>query len=150
MPEYDACTDPENVLNNLGLLYNHFAVTHSDSLCPPDWSIPNQSDWDELKAAANATQVASGIALKDSIGWRPDPYWGAAGLNLLGFNGNAGGNRVASGGFHDAGWAGHWWTPEDEFCPGCAYSQRLQYNISVLDDSTGDKNNGYSVRCLKD
>lgn len=149
VPEYDACTDSENVLSNLGLLYNHFAVTHSDSLCPPDWSIPNQSDWDALKAVANATGVASGIALKDSIGWRPDPYWGAAGLNILGFNGNAGGYRVYSGGFHDAGWAGHWWTPEDEFCPGCAYSQRLQYNISVLDNSTGDKNNGYSVRCIQ-
>ena len=79
----------------LGFLYNWFAVSDSQNLCPVGWSVPTSSQFGILKARAGGTEY-SAMALKDDD-------WG---FNSCGFAGKQGSTRGYSGSY--VGETGFW------------------------------------------
>lgn len=77
-----------------------------------------------------------------------DPNEGAT--NASGFTALPGGRRDSNLDFGNMGEVGKWWTSTEHSAP-FAKSRTVDYdNDAALGGYYGDKNNGYSVRCVKD
>ena len=70
-----------------GKMYNGYAVTDERGLCPPEWHVSTDLEWDEMIQSYGGEQLA-GTALKDDELWNGD--------NTSGFSGLAGGFRIGA------------------------------------------------------
>ena len=157
----------ENVIN-YGYLYNWSAVMHNASsnnaipsgvqgICPNGWHVPSSAEWAALVdyvggqaqywCNSNANSVAK--ALASSIGWNS-----STGLCHVGNDQNA--NNVTGFGAMPAGeqvWGtgsnAYFWSATE-----ASNSSAWYYRFSANSDSTSvasrDKDDGFSVRCLRD
>jgi len=125
-----------------GKLYNWFAVTDPRGLAPEGWHIPTDKEWQLLEESAG---VLGAFELKATSGWLGK----GNGNNKLGFGALPGGDRVVSGAFHSKGKVGSWWsvTPNGAFA---AWDFYLNYKNSYVGMDYNNKDNGFSVRCVKD
>ena len=71
------------------------------------------------------------------------------GSNTSGFCGLPGGCRDDDGGFASVGRAGGWWSASEGYVSLALY-RRLYASSSVLGRYNSSKDNGFSVRCVKD
>jgi uncharacterized protein (TIGR02145 family) len=72
-----------------------------------------------------------------------------AATNSSGFSGLPGGNRLIYGNFNYQGANGYWWS-SSEFSPTNAWVRDLGYVYGDAYRSSFNKQNGFSVRCLRD
>jgi uncharacterized protein (TIGR02145 family) len=126
-----------------GKLYNWYAVNDPRGLAPEGWHIPFIHEWKTLTEYLGGGRTAGG-KLKSTSGW--DSRF--PGNNRSGFLGLPGGSRTAFAGFNYFGEDGYWWSAT-EFTTLQAWYQSLNY-IGFVDRSQNLRDNGYSVRCLKD
>lgn len=130
--------------NRYGKLYNWYAVSDPRGIAPVGWHVPTDAEW-SLTTLFLGGEDAAGTKMKSPDGWTH----GGNGTNESGFSGRPGGSRNRFGEFDYEGHVAYWWciTPYDaEFAwyrvideiPWYVY--RTQYY----------KQNGYSVRCIKD
>ena len=135
--------------NKFGKLYNWYAVNDSRGLAPLGWHIPSSEDWDSLK---NFLGENAGEKMKSKYGWLPsmDNFKDGNGSNLSGFSGLAGGYRL-NGGFYSLaiGYIGQWWS-STEYDSKNSYSYCLFNESDYLSKDKDFKNEGFSVRCVKD
>ena len=144
-----------------GKLYNWYAVNDPRGLAPNGWHVPSNSEWSRLikyiDAAADTVcincnqSMTAGGNLKDTgtLKWQT-PNTGAT--NTTNFTALPGGARF---GTSFTGWraTGYWWT-NTEFSNNDSYF-RILYSINATAPSGYstnlpiNKNNGYSVRCLR-
>jgi uncharacterized protein (TIGR02145 family) len=134
-----------------GKLYNWYAVNDSRGLCPTGWHVPSDAEWNIFIANLGGDEVAGG-KMKSITGWN-SPNTG--GTNESGFTGLAGGERKAYVSFVNMGNAGDWWSGTDFFEYNLNNSTfpwfiELYSYDSVVNVLNLAKNNGLSVRCLKD
>jgi len=126
-----------------GRLYNWETAK---TVCPSGWHLPNDDEWIELTDYLGGKEVAGG-KLKEigEIHWL-SPNRGATNEN--GFTALPGGYRNYNGKFFDIGYGGYFWsTTEDS---NYAWPRLVSYNdINVL-RSTNYKEEGFSIRCVKD
>jgi uncharacterized protein (TIGR02145 family) len=140
-----------------GKLYNWFAVNDSRNLCPCGWKIPNQQDWDSLILAIDPSTLSNNNTIAGklkSIGtyeersglWN-DPN--EAATNESGFSAIPAGGRNSFGLSQYLGTYALWWTadPKDEVA---AWSRNIKNDILALTRYSYSKNNGFSVRCIKE
>jgi uncharacterized protein (TIGR02145 family) len=134
-----------------GKLYNHYAVMDSRGLCPTGWHVPTDGEWTTLETFLGGSSVAGG-ALKSTVtqptpgGWN-SPNTGAT--NSSGFSAGPGGVRGINFGFVNVGSYGNWWS--SSLSGLIAWYRAMDYdNSNVFRYNNGFRNNGYSVRCLKD
>ncbi len=108
---------------------NHF----TQGICPKGWHLPNVDEWDILIESLGGSTVAGGN-LKEG---------GSSGFNAL-----MAGKRNTSGGFTGLTANTSFWTSvqQDE---GFARLISLTQSSSAVNIGSDDKNNGYSVRCVK-
>ena len=127
-----------------GKLYNWYAVNDSRGLAPLGYHIPNDAEWSELIEYLGGEKFA-GYKMKSKTGWNGK----GNGDNSSGFNGLPGGGCIYDGNFSSVGEDGYWWssTEVDIFI---AWFRNLFYEDSEVYRSAYDKNDGYSVRCLRD
>ena len=142
-PDIDAC-DPAQSLNEYGRLYNWYAVDDARGLCPIGWHVPSDEEWTVMTNHLGGELVAGG-QMKTAYGW----YNGGNGTNSSGFSGLPGGcRRWYDGNFHDAGSAGSWWS-SSPVGPDALY-RFLSTNSEPVFLSYLDRQNGFSVRCVRD
>jgi uncharacterized protein (TIGR02145 family) len=135
-----------NFESNYGKQYNWYAVADPQGLCPVGWHIPTNSDWTILSDNLGGLNLAGG-RMKNA----GTTFWifPSNGTNSSGFNGLPGGFRNVDGTFgillHNA----YWWSATDEN-EQKAFSRSIVYTDNVLSVNSSLKNQGFSVRCLKD
>jgi uncharacterized protein (TIGR02145 family) len=158
----DYCTyNNEQVSNeNSGFLYNWYAVSSSDGLCPTGYHVATDEDWqlleftlgmetdelDEIDFRGQGAQI--GDKLKYEFEWVES---GITNMNSTQFNAMPGGGRSGFDGIFGGRFTtGFWWTSTenpDNFEP---FYRELFYNNSGINRNTYSKEHGFSVRCVKD
>ncbi len=144
---------------NYGNLYNWHAVNDARGLCPTDWRVPNDIDWNELTLfvdmnAVGNSNVAAGKLKATSIYPDQHPRWlhpNAGASDEFGFGALPGGNRSIWGEtwsqFEYLGQSASFWSADD------LGANTSYFYMSFLEDTlynySQNKNYGHSVRCIK-
>jgi uncharacterized protein (TIGR02145 family) len=146
--------DDNSAFNNpYGKLYNFYTVIDSRNVCPSGWHVPSQVEWETLVNYLGGTSLAGGALKETSTSYWFSPNTGAT--NSIGFNAVGGGIKIFNGIGGDQ-WGcqfkndyGHMWssTPALNVTQGMAIYPK--YDNSNAPISGTEKNNGFSVRCLK-
>ena len=139
--------------NIYGALCNFYAVTDSRNIAPQGWHVPTDAEWKILTDGLGGEGKAGG-AMKlvsqlwiDNVDGRP--------TKRSGFNAVPGGSCV-NGGFNYIGYNSAWWSksssPKDfiQTSLGLEWNRYLSYNSVSVYRVNISKQNGYSVRCVKD
>jgi len=147
-----------------GFYYNWYAIDNEKGLCPTGWHVPTLQDWDDLREAASE-KFDAGINLKvpGSVWWEnptieePDNK-----ANSTGFNAFPTGKRHCNGDYELFTQKAIYWSSSVSICSfswcggqfrGTAKAVHLHSNKlqnKLVDFQCDSKNNGYSVRCVKD
>ncbi len=145
-----------------GRLYTWFAVNESRNVCPTGWHVPSNAEWITLTDyltnngygyGGSRYKIAKSMAY--TSGWVSDGVTAGnlgndqASNNSSGFSALPSGFRISTS-FSFAGRGCYWWSATEESTTlawqGCA----LWYNSGFIDIGYLDKQDGFSVRCLKD
>ena len=132
-----------NEVDIYGALYNCYAVEDSRNIAPEGWHVPTDAEWTELETylSNNGYSGIEGSALKSISGWNA----GGNGTDEFGFTALPSGWRIqVDGYFSNVGVSAHYWSVSD------AWYRMLYYNESNITRSSGNRRNGFSVRCVKD
>ena len=129
-----------------GILYNWYAVDDSRSLCPEGWHVPTHTEWTTLTTYLGGTSVAGGKMKSTSNLWN-SPNTDAT--NISNFSGLPGGIRTYDGFFFSIGYYGYWWS-STEYSSDSAWFRELSYNNGFVNVYYYNKQDGFSVRCLRD
>ena len=151
--------DPENG-KRYRKLYNWYAVNDLRGLAPEGWHVASYNEWKELEMALGMSQAEAdnifyrrtneGSKLAGNGGLWPDgtlkndTEFGTSGFTAL-----PGGGRDSGGTFGIIGGYGSWWS-STESSSTYAWTRGLYYNNSGVYSLPLSKENGFSVRCLRD
>jgi uncharacterized protein (TIGR02145 family) len=130
-----------------GALYNWYTV-NTNKLCPIGWHVPTDAEWTTLITYFGG-EIVSGGKLKET----GTAHWNSpnTGTNECGFTALPGGCRfiVFVGTFISIGDYGYWWssTEHNSIYAWCRY---MYFSDSEVGRSHDSKQDGYSVRCVKD
>ena len=125
-----------------GKLYNWYAVNDPRGICPTGWHMPRIEDWKILIFHLGG-DAAAGQKLKAENGWIVPPEVPS------GFSGLPGGSRYNKGRFAGLGEDGNWWSSTYDR-KGNRWAQGLILGHGYAYAYYYGKNNGLSVRCLRD
>ncbi len=146
-----------------GKLYNWHAVNNELGLCPTGWHVPTVNDWAELvnyiKSQNDnfiANQLKSCRQIDSPLGGICDtdihPRWDSHsihyGTNDFLFSGTPGGYRISTGSFFSKGYEGVWWSASENSEEN-AWSWSLHNSSGDISENNSNKQDGYSVRCVK-
>jgi len=141
-----------------GRLYNWYAVNDSRNIAPEGWHVPTDAEWKQLEMYLGMSQSeadATGLRGTDEGGklketgithW-DSPNTGAT--NESGFAALPGGLRSIDGGFNVMGKYADFWS-STEGSNIYAWNRHLLYDNSQIYRNYYRKQNGFSVRCVKD
>jgi uncharacterized protein (TIGR02145 family) len=139
--------DAATYKNTYGALYNWYAV-NTGKLCPAGWHVPTDAEWTTLINYLGGESVAGGAMKEAGTAHWISPNTGAT--NSSGFTALPGGGRDYSDGTFDGlGLVGYWWSATEVSATG-AWFCYLYFNGPNAYLYDHDKQNGFSVRCLKD
>jgi uncharacterized protein (TIGR02145 family) len=141
-----------NLINDsiYGKHYNHYTVIDPRGLCPTGWRVPSDGDWLALETQLGGSQQAGG-ALKSTLTQPVQGGWffsNAGATNSTGFGGLPGGAAQGSVGY-DLTSNGFWWSTSLS-APNLGWMMNLSYPNPYMVRNTYPRNNGFSIRCLKD
>jgi uncharacterized protein (TIGR02145 family) len=134
--------DPKNG-EIYGKLYNWYAVNDPRGLAPEGYHIPSDAEWSVLTEYLGENNA--GFKMKSTSGWSN----GGNGDNSSGFNGLPGGYCYYNGSFNYVTQNGLFWSSSGSNTYD-AWSLILYDDNTLVDRSSNYKNNGLSVRCLRD
>lgn len=130
-----------------GKLYNWFAINDPRGLAPEGWRISVNEDWTILVKNLLGVDYA-GTRLKSITGWKT-----RNGINKIGFAALPGGYREKEGSFKSMGLRGQWWS-NSEPVEIKKSNQIYSFVLNNVPDPVAyikvNKEDGYSVRCLKE
>jgi uncharacterized protein (TIGR02145 family) len=130
----------EDNCNKYGRLYDW---NMAKIACPKDWHLPSKDEWTELVTVVGSE--TGGKKLKSKSGWNEN----GNGTDEYGFSALPGGSRGYDGNFYNAGNNGYWWTVAEEDSD-YAYCRSIYDDDDDVYESYSHKDNGFSVRCVKD
>jgi uncharacterized protein (TIGR02145 family) len=133
--------NPDNGLK-YGKLYNWYAVNDPRGLAPKGWHIPEFEEWNTLVYYMNDEP---GKKMKSADGW----FENGNGSNESGFSGLPGGEIQFDGSFGGLGKYGYWWS-STLATSLLAKGITLRHMNSNANGTSGLKEGGYSVRCVRD
>ena len=136
----------QNNVQEYGYLYNWQAAL---SACPEGWHLPTNSDWKQLRNDIGGDNVGSQLATRADL-WNDGalertPLFGKSGFSVLPSGSFDGKNYGNFGSF-----AYFWSATEYEYYSGNAYYRYIYYNYVGVVSNYSSKNDGFSVRCVKD
>lgn len=133
-----------------GALYNWHAV-NTGKLAPAGWHIPSDSEWTILTTFLGGESVAAGKIKEMGTAHWQSPNTGAT--NESGFTALPGGERehtIINGTWGLFGTHGTWWSTTPSTVANAAWYRYIQNTgANVFRSPNGDKNYGFSVRCIK-
>jgi len=127
-----------------GKLYNWYAVNDPRGLAPAGFHIPTDAEWTTLTNYLGGETIA-GAKMKSNTGWEDN----GNGTNSSAFAGLPGGYRDYDGDFLTIGAYGGWWS-SSEYDTDNAWYRSLYYSNGNVVRNYYNKQNGFSVRCLRD
>jgi uncharacterized protein (TIGR02145 family) len=138
--------NPSNA-DTYGALYNWFAATNNAGLCPDDWHVPSDAEWQELIDFLGGDDTAAG-PMKTTSGWNAP---NTAASNSSGFSAVPGGFRRDDG-FFNVNLQGKFWSTSeyDDLPSSHGWSRILNYDGAYVTRGADYKMYGLSVRCLRD
>jgi uncharacterized protein (TIGR02145 family) len=130
-----------------GALYNLYTVA-TGLLCPTGWHVPTQSDWNILIKHFGGTQTAGGnMKSHFSDFWDNPPNFARPPIFFAlpgGFR-----NSASNKQFTNIDTTGYWWAYGSKSDSGF-YSVVLKAGSNSVHSSYLSKNDGLSIRCIKD
>jgi uncharacterized protein (TIGR02145 family) len=129
-----------------GLLYNWYAVSDPRGFAPEGWHVATDTEWKDMIAFLGGNAVAGGILKAVSPLWNA-PNTGAT--NSSGFSALPAGSRGNGGTYVNLGRSTAWWTA-NQYGPNGSWSYYAGHNTSSVTRGGASKQDGYSVRCVKD
>jgi uncharacterized protein (TIGR02145 family) len=139
----------ENDANNgitFGKLYNWYAVNDPRGLAPVGWHIPSDNEWTTLE---NFLGTDAGKQMKSKSEWGGGNCKTCGGSNKSGFSGLPGGYGGGGSRFYSKQINGSWWS-SSEWETSKAYSRSLNNFDVTIFRGKSEKEEGMSVRCVKD
>ena len=148
-PKYQWAYDGnENNVATYGRLYTWYATTDPRNVCPIDWHVPTNSEWDTLTNFLGG-EIEAQVKLKE-VGIK---HWNSPndGTNESGFTALPGGNHWGNK-FIGIGKFSHWWTSTElEEDTRWVWRRFLQNDGPARQyRNTALKDNALLVRCIKD
>jgi uncharacterized protein (TIGR02145 family) len=141
----------EGTLLQWSAAMNGATTERAQGVCPTDWHIPSDCEWMYLENSLGMT-----IAEQQGTGWRNSGTVGsklstltANGTNSSGFTALLAGYRITNGTFSIRGTYGAWWSSSESSASNALYRSLISSQAGVFRYSY-NKDNGFSVRCLKD
>jgi uncharacterized protein (TIGR02145 family) len=139
-------TATTDTINMYGRLYNWYTVS-TDKLCPLGWHVPTDAEWTTLITYLGGDKAA-GKKLKETGTYHwISPNTGAS--NESKFTALPGGYREYSGAFLGIGLHAFWWSAT-ELDADKAWGRYVYYYFGEMYREADRKQQGNSVRCLKD
>ena len=130
-----------------GKLYNWYAIGDPRGLAPEGWHVPSYEEWISLSMSLGGDVVAGGELKEKGTKHWTTPNTGAT--NSSRFTGLPGGYRNFNGTFNVIGNYGYWWS-STEYNTSNAWNLYLNYGNGNSNRGGNNKQNGFSVRCLRD
>ena len=129
-----------------GKLYNWYAVNDPRGLAPVGWHIPSDDEWTILTTYLGGIDVAGGKMKATTLWNSPNTATNSSGFTAL-----PGGSCYKTSGFSNLGLKGNWWSSTvDNTNTNGVWSRYINYNLSYVASYAYNKNDGFSVRCVKD
>ncbi|MBR6943131.1 MAG: fibrobacter succinogenes major paralogous domain-containing protein [Fibrobacter sp.] len=125
-------------------------------VCPPDWHLPTQAEWDTLFLSVGGQyQFTAGKALKSQSGWfvinLSNYFFNGNGTDEFGFCALPVGVLESDGFQGDSHFAEFWSSTEADYTDDWAYNACVKnYEDEAYIDFPTRKDVGTSVRCVKD
>ncbi len=121
-------------------------------ICPSGWHIPTDAEWTIAIAFLGGADVAGGkmkaTGTREAFtGWWYSPNTGAT--NESGFTAVPGGIRYYFGTFDALGYGGIWWSSSESNTIG-AWFRSINYDYNDVGRNARPKDEGFSVRCVRD
>jgi uncharacterized protein (TIGR02145 family) len=113
-------------------------------VCPEGWHLPLKVEWETLFTAVGGRKVAA-KALKSILDW----YNYGDGTDDFGFSAYPAGRRAINGGYESVNLNAIFWS-SSEYDGYYVYRVFLGYLNNAANLEYDTKNNGFSVRCLRD
>jgi uncharacterized protein (TIGR02145 family) len=144
--------------NPYGKLYNWYAVSDPRNVCPTNWHVPTDAEWNTLVGYLDPAYdpVDSGLYSLTAGGKMKSTgtqYWQApneGATNESGFSGLPGGSTSEVGySFNGLGRTGLWWSASESGTVS-AWNRGLYYGTAAVARFNDYKRDGVSVRCLRD
>jgi uncharacterized protein (TIGR02145 family) len=132
--------------NLYGRQYNFYAVVDPRGLAPEGWHVASNAEWTALNTFLGGDDVAA-PKLKATSGWPFSTF--TTPNNESGFSALPGGARDTNGIPYWIDFAAFWWTSTDIPNSADANMITVYKNESYIDFSSDRKDEGYSVRCIK-
>lgn len=131
-------------------LMNYSTVAGSQGLCPANWHVPTDAEWQTMIAAAGATMVTStggsgGNKLK-AVG---EGFGPGVGTNTSGFSARAAGDRDSYGIFYGLGLRFIFWTSTQTASPSAYQYTLWAEKDTIARDGNIQKITGLSCRCVR-
>lgn len=139
-------TTNTDTIGTYGRLYNWYAV-NTGKLAPAGWHVPSDAEWSALFDYLEGTSVAGGKLKETGTTHWLAPNEGAT--NETGFTAVPSGSRDGNGAFGNIGRNGYWWSTIEDGTDNACYLP-IRYNLSSMSSLYLNKENGFSVRCVKD
>ena len=114
-------------------------------ICPSGWHLPSKTEWETLFIAVGGSSVA-GWVLKSTSGWNNS----GNGLDAFGFSALPAGRRYDKGNYAIEGEGARIWSSTEQNNGGSVYDLCLYDDDNKAFLLNGDKEGGFSVRCVKD
>ena len=124
-----------------GVLYNWTAAM---GVCPTGWHLPSSAEWTTLETYVGGAGTA-GTKLKSVSDWTTG---GDTETDAYGFSALPSGLYFGSG-FYNALIYGSWWSATEDDAT-YADGRIMDYDGANVNSGSGNKSNGFSVRCLQD
>ena len=143
----DYNNDVNSSMGNYGRLYNWFAVADSHNLAPTGWHIPTDTEWTTLANYLGGESIAGGKLKEAGLKHWLSPNTGAT--NETGFTAIPCGTRFWNGSLSEVNKRSVWWssTMRDD---NSVWLWDIYYNGGDLGRNGGFRQNGLSIRCVKD
>ena len=141
-----------NIVNNTdyGKMYNWIAA--SKNICPENWHVPSQDEWNTLIAFAGGATISGGKLKETGISYWFTPNEDNA-TDEFGFSARGNGARfAASTTFQSDGYkrAGSFWSSnEDATDTEMAIAYIMSFTNTNTNQRSRNKNDGYGIRCIK-
>jgi uncharacterized protein (TIGR02145 family) len=139
--------DEKTYKKTYGALYNWYAV-NMGNLCPTDWHVPTHADWTTLITFLGGQSVAGGNLKETGTTHWQSPNIGAT--DQAGFTALPAGTRGMYGYFAMIGVGSYWWSASEGSLTIFAWYCAVLNEYSTIWNQDGNKENGLSIRCLKD
>jgi len=137
-----------------GLLYNGYAVTSANGLCPTGWHVPTDAEWSTLGTYVGGLSVAGGILKDQNCNISLNYFWDCpnTATNDYKFSAHSNDYKRANGTLTSCTKNSLMWT-STLIVAGQLYDYSMANTTTILTQQNigvGNMNYGLAVRCIKD